>query len=223
MTKLNLLSMLELQLKQAAQKGVAASAMPGLQKNLADLVLSKDTILKRLDQQAQSRMQGTPSQPTTLEGAEKLVASGRVPAQFQAEAMKEIEGIKKVRQTILDVRKEYDKAKRISAVDLAASKLNPAKTKSETDFDLVNAAIERAVRENRPPGQGPMSDEDAKAIIAPYKINKLDSKAVIEKKQKAFEDFLSSKFSNSGTLGTYGIKIAAPVASGFNSTGRKVK
>lgn len=221
MTKLNMMSLVELQLKQAMQKGVAASAMPGLQKNLGDLALQRADLIQKIEQR-QMAMKQAPG-PMDVASAERAVRGGTIPAQFQAEAMKEIEYVKGLQGAETDAIDAYAKALGAGVAGAVVGKAVPGGTDSSRRVELANAALERIVRQNRPPGSGVFTDKDAEAQIKPYlvTIGDLANPQAIRDKQRDFITNLRSGYSKTGTLGTHSIKIAPPAGSSFNSTGRK--
>lgn len=222
MTKLNLLSLVELKLKQAMQKGVADSAMPNLQKSLGQLSLEKSDLIQKIEARQQA-MQQPQNQAVTVDQAEQLIRAGRVPGQFQAEAMKELEFVKGLNTAMGDIQKAYAKAMGANVASAIAGKALPGGTPSSRDVEQANATIENIVRKNRPPGSGQFTDSDAEAMIAPFKltVGDLTNPKAIQTKMKGLQEALKRDFSKTGTLGTYGIKIAPPASTNFNSTGRK--
>jgi hypothetical protein len=218
-TRLQMNGMVEAQLKAATLKQSSPQAIAAGQMKVAEYQAKHaDEMLKfsqsLAQRQMQQQMMGKSGSNMTVEDAEAAIRAGLVPKEQQAEAMKEVEYLKGLKVAQASAKDAYRTALGVGTTGALIGKVKPGGTQSQRDLDLLNAKLEGILRENRPPGSGVLTDADAKAIIAPYLVNATDSAKAIADKARAFEQKLSGMYSKSGTLGTYGIKIAPPKTGG---------
>jgi len=200
----------ENQIKIAALKQASPQAKAHALKLAGEFAMKNGELLvNEAKRKTQQQILGsTPTGPIPVSRAEQLVRSGVVPPQFQAEAMKELEFVKGLDEKIKNLNKVYSEALQLNTAASAVPL-----TEQNAKLSLINAKIQQAFREARPPGSGPLTDKDEKAVITPYLVELKDlvNPSRIAQKVQAAKKALGEGYSKAGTLSTYGIKVAPPI------------
>jgi hypothetical protein len=124
-----------------------------------------------------------------------------VPENERKIAREEVDNVRALRDGIKNARKLYSEVEKIGVLGA-----NMPFSKSSAQIDSVNAQIEGIMRASMK-GQGAITNEDAKALIKPFKISSIDTPEQRKTKLEGMINYMVSKAPGTPTLDAYGIKI----------------
>jgi hypothetical protein len=124
-----------------------------------------------------------------------------VPEKDRKIAREELENVRALKSGVKNARKLYSEVEKIGVVGA-----NMPFSKSSALVDSVNAQIEGIMRASMK-GQGAITNEDAKALIKPFKISGIDTPEQRKTKLEGMINYMVSKAPGTPTLDAYGIKI----------------
>lgn len=220
MTKMNLLTLLELQTKQRVQQGVAASAMPAMQKNLGEIALKKAELLEKI-QQRQNMLSSSANMKDASPMKIGQFIDTMIPEPMRKQAYEELGNLQSGHEGSAQAMRGFQEVKNLNS-SLASLPL----TESGAKFDSIKASLLTNVVKSL--GGNP-SDRDMKVInqMLPTWKDMLSPRkdAILSTKSRIMQDFIRDKQKqNKPTplLDSRGISLAMPASSNFQGSGRKL-